>query len=208
MKKLLSGIAGLLVLGVVFAGGMYANSWLSYNSASVETANSDVDRIMELFREVNDEKISIEEAYAELEALNPKGLVNKIKQLEADLAASNQSNSELTANLEQANQAKAEAENSLAGKQQELDNKHQELLNKQAEVEAKQQEINEKNQAYDQLQQQRDAIAAERDDYKAQLDNHSNYVKHLESELEKANQSTASHAQKTTEALEEAESYK
>ena len=66
----------------------------------------------------------------------------------------------------------------------------------------------EKNQAYDQLQQQRDAIASERDSYKAQVDENNNYVKHLEAELEKANNASASHSQKTSEALEQAESYK
>lgn len=214
-KRILTGIAGLLVLSVVFAGGMMANSWMNYNSTSLETADSDLDRIMELFKEVNDEKISIEEAYAELEDMNPKGLVEKIKTLEKSVAEKDQiianhvseaeqlqqANAELTTELAAANQAKTEAENALAGKQEELNNK-------QAEIEAKQAEINEKNQAYDQLLQQRDAIAAERDNYKAQVDENNNYVQHLEAELEKANNAAASHSQKTSEALEQAESYK
>ena len=48
----------------------------------------------------------------------------------------------------------------------------------------------------------------ERDNYKAQVDENNNYVKHLEAELEKANNASASHSQKTSEALEQAESYK
>ena len=214
-KRILTGIAGLLVLSVVFAGGMMANSWMNYNSTSLETADSDLDRIMELFDELHNEKITVEQALAELEELNPKGLVDKIKSLEKSLGEKDQiianhvseleqlkqTNAQLSTDLAQAKQAKTDAENALAGKQEELNNK-------QAEIEAKQAEINEKNQAYDQLQQQRDAIAAERDNYKAQVDENNNYVKHLEAELEKANNASASHSQKTSEALEQAESYK
>lgn len=214
-KRILTGIAGLLVLSAVFAGGMMANSWMNYNSTSLETADSDLDRIMELFDELNNDKITAEQALAELESLNPKGLVEKIKQLKKDLSSKDQiianhvseleqlkqTNAQLATDLAQAKQAKTDAENALAGKQEELNNK-------QAEIEAKQAEINEKNQAYDQLQQQRDAIAAERDNYKAQVDENNNYVQHLEAELEKANNAAASHSQKTSEALEQAESYK
>lgn len=208
MKKILVGFISLAVLGLVFAGGMMANSWLTYNDANVEEANSDVDEIMEILREVNEGKVSAETALAELEQLNPKGLVDKIKKLEKDLSAERnlteelkQTISGLEADLASANQSKQDLENALASKEQEL-------ANKQAEIEAKQQEINQKNTAYDELQRERDAIASERDGYKAELDNTNNYINHLENELTRANEATASHSAKTSEALEEAQSYK
>ena len=135
-KRILAGIAVLLVTGLAFTGGLMANSWMTYNSTSLETADSDLDRIMELFDELNNEKITVEQALAELEAMNPEGLVDKIKALEKSVAEKDQiianhvsdaeelkqTNAQLATDLAQAKQAKTDAENALAGKQEELNN--------------------------------------------------------------------------------------
>lgn len=89
MKKLLKisiiAIAGLLL----FATGAFAanQGWLNFTGdEQVQQSNSNVNEIMEILRNVHKGKLDAEQALAELEVLNPKGLVKKIKALEEEKA--------------------------------------------------------------------------------------------------------------------------
>lgn len=83
-KKLITiGVALLLLIGG-FAIGTQASTWLTYTGDG-EQIESDVDEIMDILRQVNEDKLTAEEALAELEAMNPPGLVKKIKKLEEEI---------------------------------------------------------------------------------------------------------------------------
>lgn len=87
MKKIITGILTVFMASLFFIGGVYAanQGWLSFTGDNaVENSKSDVDEIMAILEEVHAGKVSAEEALAELEALNPKGLVKKIKVLEEE----------------------------------------------------------------------------------------------------------------------------
>lgn len=89
MKKVLTAITLTALLIGAFATGVYAsaNGWLTFTGdEKVERSKTDVDEIMRILRQVNEDKLSAEEALAELEALNPPGLVKKIKALESENA--------------------------------------------------------------------------------------------------------------------------
>ena len=87
MKKLLIGFASVITAIVIFTSGVYASQWLNFTGDDeIEQADSDIDEIMEILRNVHAGKQSAEEALAELESLNPKGLVEKIKRLEEEKA--------------------------------------------------------------------------------------------------------------------------
>lgn len=80
-------VAIALIIGGFTAGTLAAKSeWLFFTGDS-ETAESTshTDEIMEILREVNGDKISAEEALAELEEMNPPGLVRQIKELKAEI---------------------------------------------------------------------------------------------------------------------------
>lgn len=233
-KVLGSVLAGLLVVSLVFGAGVYASQWLNFTGdKQIEQSESDVDEIMQILRDTHAGKLSAESALAELKELNPRGLVKKIEKLEKDLEERDETigvkNGEierlegekaiLATDLAAANKEKTDAENALAGKQEELNNKNQELLNKQAEIEAKQQEIQEKieegNRKVAEKQAELDGVAQQRDEHKRvaeelqqQINQNSEYVKHLERELQRANEAVVEYGQTTQEAVEEARTYK
>lgn len=106
MKKLLTGVLiAALIIGA-FATGAYASSkgWLTFTGdAKVEQSKSDVDEIMNILRQVHEDKLTAEEALAELEALNPPGLVKKIKELETENAELGEYIAHLESELTRAN---------------------------------------------------------------------------------------------------------
>src|SRR5690625_5715757 len=63
---------------------------------------------MSILRQVNADKITAEEALAELEALNPPGLVRQIKELKERIAELNEYIEHLEAELNRANDAVTE----------------------------------------------------------------------------------------------------
>lgn len=87
-RKLIAIIGAVALLIGGFAAGTYAakSGWLSFTGDTQITQSSDhTDEIMDILRQVNADKISAEDALAELEAMNPPGLVRKIKELEAEI---------------------------------------------------------------------------------------------------------------------------
>lgn len=112
MKKKLTGIVTLAaVLVLSFGLGAYANStWLSYNN-NAEKSEGDVDRIMEILRDVNSNKITADEALKEVEKLVTE-LQGEVVTLKAEIKAAKDKGKEseehikhLTKELEKANKA-------------------------------------------------------------------------------------------------------
>lgn len=212
MKKILLTVTGFIAVAMLFTGvGYAAGTWSNFEGkGDIQQSETNIDKILEILEEVNNGKITAENAIPVLEesieqlkidnGILSTNLASKDTQLRKQSETIEKLNADLTS-------AKTDAENALAGKEQELESKQTEINNKQTEIEAKQAEINEKNQAYDQLQQQRDAIATERNNYKAQVEENNNYVQHLEAELEEANNAAQSVSDKTTEALTKAQGY-
>ena len=81
MKKIklpVAIIGSLLLLSLVFGAGVYASQWLSFTGdEQVEQSKNDVDEIMQILRDVNADKLTAEQALAELQKLDPHGLDRK-----------------------------------------------------------------------------------------------------------------------------------
>lgn len=83
MKKRTAIISTALITAIIMFGtGVYAanNGWLTFEG-DVEKSENHVDEIMVILRQVNDDKISAEEALAELEDMNPEALIEKVEEL-------------------------------------------------------------------------------------------------------------------------------
>ena len=188
MKKIklpVAVIGCLLLLSLVFGAGVYASQWLSFTGDNqVEQSKNDVNEIMEILRNVNDDKLTAEQALAELQKLDPHGLKQKNEQL----------NNEVANLRDQLEQKQVEIEQKIAEIQEKIDEGNRKVAEKQAELDRVAQERDSNKQRADQLQQQ--------------IDENSNYVAHLEQELQRANEKAQSVNSKTTEAVEEARSYK
>ena len=188
MKKIklpVAVIGCLLLLSLVFGAGVYASQWLSFTGDNqVEQSKNDVNEIMEILRNVNDDKLTAEQALAELQKLDPHGLKQKNEQL----------NNEVANLRDQLEQKQVEIEQKIAEIQEKIDEGNRKVAEKQAELDRVAQERDSNKQRADQLQQQ--------------IDENSNYVSHLEQELQRANEKVQSVNSKTTEAVEEARTYK
>ena len=196
MKKILIGLGSIALALAIFAGGAYAanQGWLNFTGDDdIEQSQTNVDEIMEILRNVNDGKITAEDAVVKLEArvqeledMNPSGLAKQNKELRERVA---------------------QLEDDIAAKNQEIEDKNTAYDQLQQER--------------DQIAIARDNAIAERDTLQAkynslndrytavqeELTQANEYVTHLESELTKANEAVANHAQSTNEALEEARGY-
>lgn len=202
--KWVSGVLGaVLVLSLVFGAGVYASQWLNFTGKEqIEQSESDVDKIMDILRNVNSDKMTAEQALKELQGLNLEG-----------------QNTELREQVEQLKTDNGILTTEVANQKKQVEHKQNEVNNKQAEIEQKQKEIQEKieegNRKVAEKQAELDGVVKEREEHKRvagelqqQINQNSEYVKHLEAELEKANNAAQSVSNKTTEALEEAETYK
>lgn len=111
MKKKLIGITVAVALFLAsFTAGVYAanSEWLRFTGDElIEQSDGHVDEIMTILRQVNADKITAEEALAELEALNPPGLVRQIKELKEQIAELNDYIAHLENELNRANDAVA-----------------------------------------------------------------------------------------------------
>lgn len=96
MKKLLLTLTATLVALALFATGAFAAvKWMEYTGEdNIEQASNNVDEIMDILREVNEGKLSAEEAQAqlkkrvdELESMNPSGLAKQNKELREQVKA-------------------------------------------------------------------------------------------------------------------------
>src|SRR5699024_4195046 len=168
-KVLVSVLAGLIVVSLVFGAGVYASQWLNFTGdKQIEQSESDVDEIMQILRDVNQDKLSAEDALAKLQELNPEQLVEEIEQLKTE----------------------------LANKRQELENKQKELADKDSQIQEKIEEGNrkvaEKQAELDRVAQERDSNKQRADQLQQQIDENSNYVAHLEQELQRANEKVQS----------------
>lgn len=104
-KKLIIGTLSASLLFGGFGAGAYAsaNGWLTFTGdEAIEQSQADVDRIMEILRQVNSDKMTAEQALAELQSLDPKGLAKQNKEfreqiahLEAELARANKKAAEV-----------------------------------------------------------------------------------------------------------------
>lgn len=104
MKKMLIGFTSVMAAVILFTGGIFASQWLSFTGGdSLDQANNDVEEIMEILRDTYEGKISAEQALADLEELNPPGLVKQIKELKEEIEQHKQDNAVLTTDLAQAN---------------------------------------------------------------------------------------------------------
>lgn len=112
-KKILTLVTILTITFGAFGAGVYAHEkgWLSFTGdAIIKQSESDVDRIMEILRQVNEDKLTAEaglkEIEKELEALEgtkPNGLVKQIKELKAEKKELENKVSHLEAELTRAN---------------------------------------------------------------------------------------------------------
>ena len=188
MKKIklpVAVIGCLLLLSLVFGAGVYASQWLSFTGDNkVEQSKNDVNEIMEILRNVNDDKLTAEQALAELQKLDPHGLKQKNEQL----------NNEVANLRDQLEQKQVEIEQKIAEIQEKIDEGNRKVAEKQAELDRVAQERDSNKQRADQLQQQ--------------IDENSNYVAHLKQELQRANEKVQEHSELTQSAVEEARSYK
>src|SRR5690625_3705041 len=110
IKKYIGLIAAALILAS-FTSCVYAAKadWLWFTGdVLIEQSDGHVEEIMSILRQVNTDKITAEEALAELEALNPPGLVRQIKELKERIAELNEYIEHLEAELNRANDAVAE----------------------------------------------------------------------------------------------------
>lgn len=87
MKKILLGLGSIALALAIFTGGVYASQWLNFTGdEQITQSDKHVDEIMDILRQVNNDKLTAEDALAELKEMNPPGLVKQIKELE-DLVA-------------------------------------------------------------------------------------------------------------------------
>lgn len=188
MKKIklpVAIIGSLLLLSLVFGAGVYASQWLSFTGDNqIEQSESDVDEIMEILRDVNNDKLTAEQALAELQKLNPSGLAEENKKLREQIEQLENTNEQLVTQLEQ----------KQVEIQEKIDEGNRKVAEKQAEL--------------DRVAQERDTNKQRADELQQKIDENSSYVTHLEQELQRANEKAQSVSSKTTEAVEEARTYK
>lgn len=180
MKKIITGILTVFMASLLFIGGSYAanQGWLNFTGDNaVEESKSDIDEIMSILEEVHAGKVNAEEALAELEALNPKGLVKKIKTLE-----------EKNGKLIKENTDLAKKNTDLAKENTDLRASNSNYVNTITELENR--------------------ITQLEEDLANAPEDQSEYVAHLEAELNRANEKVEELSSKTKSALEKARTYK
>src|SRR5699024_12833954 len=163
-------LSGIILLTWGLGAGVYASQWLSCTGDNlVEESKNDVHEIMEILRNVNDDKLTPEQALAELQKLDPHRLKQKNEQL----------NNEVANLRDQLEQKQVEIEQKIAEIQEKIDEGNRKVVEKQVELDRVAQERDSNKQRADQLQQQ--------------IDENSNYVAHLEQELQRANEKVQAH---------------
>src|SRR5699024_10479943 len=128
-------LTGIIAAAFIFAGGVFASQWLSFTGDNtIQQSQNDVDEIMQILRDVNQDKLSAEDALAKLQELNPEQLVKEIEQLKTE----------------------------LANKRQELENKQKELADKDSQIQEKieggNRKVAEKQAELDGIARERDAL--------------------------------------------------
>lgn len=87
-KRLTASLVAITLLIGGFAAGTYAakTEWLAFTGdSSITQSTEHTDEIMTILRQVNTDKLTAEDALAELEAMNPPGLARQIKELKAEI---------------------------------------------------------------------------------------------------------------------------
>ena len=163
MKRILIGITTFIGALLIFTGGVYASQWLNFTGDEQITQSDDhVDEIMKILRNVNDGKITAEDAVVkletrvqELEDMNPSGLAKQNKELR-----------EKVDNLES---TIALRDHTIEGLEADVADLEHQLANAP--------------------------------------EDQTEYVKHLEEQLQIANEAVEQHNATTSEAVEEARNY-
>ena len=137
MKKVLIAFGSIVLAALLFIGGVYANEkgWLNFTGDSqIEQAGNDVEEIMDILRQVNEGKISAEEAKVqlekrveELEDLNPSGLAKQNQELRKQV-------SELQTDLANVTEERNNLQKDLANITQERDNANEYIDHLEAEL--------------------------------------------------------------------------
>src|SRR5699024_1904982 len=135
MKKLLLTLTGIIAAAFIFAGGVFASQWLSFTGDNtIQQSQNDLDEIMQILRDVNQDKLSAEDAVAKLEELNEEQLVKEIEKRKTE----------------------------LANKRQEIETKQKEIADKDSQIQEKIEEGNrkvaEKQAELDGIAKERDAL--------------------------------------------------
>lgn len=155
MKKKAIGFITVLVLVLgTFATGVYAakTDWLSFTGDSqVQESSGHVDEIMSILRQVNADKISAEEALAEIGEVDLDGLERRIKDLERELA-------------DKVREV-ADKQREIADKQREVDEKNGIINDKNKVIEGKDRVINELNEYISHLESELRRANEAVDDY-------------------------------------------
>ena len=150
MKNLFKVSIGVIAGLLLFATGAFAanQGWLSFTGDNqIEQSESNVNEIMDILRNVHKGKLDAEQALAELEQLDPKGLQKELEKAQKD---------------------------------------------------------------YEKLAEQYTKLARTNENLKTELkelEDNAEYVKHLEKELNRANQLVEQLKSETDKALEEAKTY-
>ena len=154
--KILGGaLSVIILLTLVFGAGVYASQWLSFTGDNqIEQSENDVDEIMQILRDVNADKLTAEQALAELQKLDPHGLKQKNEQL----------NNEVANLRDQLKQKQVEIEQKIAEIQEKIDEGNRKVAEKQAELDRVAQERDANKQRADELQQEH-SQAVERIEY-------------------------------------------
>lgn len=178
MKKLLLTLTGIIAAAFIFAGGVFASQWLSFTGDNT----------------IQQSQNDVDEIMQILRSVDDKRMT--AEQALEELQAMNPSG------LAKQNQE-------LREQVKQLENNNGQLV---IQLEQKQSEIQEKieegNRKVAEKQAELDGIAKERDALQQQINENNEYVKHLEQELTRANEKAQAIGNKTTEAVEEARTYK
>lgn len=144
MKKVLIAFGSIVLAALLFIGGVYANEkgWLNFTGDSqIEQAGNDVEEIMDILRQVNEGKISAEEAKVqlekrveELEDLNPSGLAKQNQELRKQV-------SELQTDLANVTEERNNLQKDLADITQERDNANEYVAHLAAELKRANEEV-------------------------------------------------------------------
>ncbi len=232
LKKLLVTLSSVVVVVALFTVVAYGSSWMNFTGeGQIDQSDKDVAEILEILKQVHDEKELTQEQLEDLEALNIKEIARlkeDIKSLENNVTVLSNDNEKLIQDKAKLTTDLAAKQKEVNDKQKEVDDKQKEVNNKQKEIQDKIAEINEKNGVIDEknsdiaiknneiatLESEKNTLTAEKEDLKTQLaeaksnnEGNSNYIAHLEGELEKANNTVAAHGGTTESALEKAKTY-
>lgn len=215
MKKLFKitslVLAGLLFVSLIFGAGVYANEkgWLTNFTGDKQITESEnhLNEIMRILEDVNSEKITAEQALKELQDLN---LEEQVEQLTED---KDSLNNQLTVAQKDIEYLEGLFEGLVGDtpghKINKLKEANDNLRSQNTQLEASITDLQKDNERLQGTIGLRDnEIVGLKEQLANAPEDQTDYVDHLEGELERANSLVETHHKSTSDALEEARKYK